>query len=238
MWTRAYDSDLQQYYFINDEDNSISYDSPCEVQYTPEIKSVKSGPFSSLKRKKSSSSATSSCCNFSKKSPSSASVSSSSSSSSVLSKITSVLSRKSSNSGNKSKNSISRSMSASSSSSQTLNNEEYSEEVFNQYNLPIETMKSLDFNTASFEDSNSIISGLDDEYLLENPINYRGNVGKNFFNGYQSDEESLSEESIHSYYYENSGEEYYEYEDESVYDFEKEKERLELRMQIRQELEA
>ena len=61
---------------------------------------------------------------------------------------------------------------------------------------------------------------------------------KNFFNGYQSDEESLSEESIHSYYYENSGEEYYEYDDESVYDFEKEKERLELRMQIRQELEA
>lgn len=90
----------------------------------------------------------------------------------------------------------------------------------------------------TYPDSGSIISGLDDEYLLENPINYRGVTRKNFFNGYQSDEESLSEESIHSYYYELSGEEFYEYEEESVYDLEKEKERLELRMQIRQELEA
>lgn len=242
MWQRDYDADLQQYYFTNTDDNTISYDLPCEVQYTPEIKREKSSSssyFPSLKKKKSatsssSSTSSSSGCPFTESTKSTSSASSMSTSSSVLSKITSVLSRKSSICSQKSKSSSQKRKTAlSRSSSRTLSGEasEYVED----------NSKTHSFNVAAYDDSNSVISGLDDEFLLEDSVNYGYQskpIQRNYINGYNSDN-SMSEESIHSYYSELARDSYYyEYDEESVYDFEKEKERLELRIQMQQELEA
>lgn len=231
VWQRAYDADIQQHYFINTEDNSISYDLPCEVQYTPENrrKSLTSLHFPSLKKKKSASSTSSGCPLSDTKSPSSSvSGSSSMNGTSVFAKITSALSRRSSFCSQKSR---SHQKSISRNSSRTLFDETpvYTEE----------NSKTHTFNIPSYQDSDSIISGLDDELLLVDPVNYgyeSRTSQRNYLNGYMSVDND-SEESIHSYYSELARDSHL-YEEESIYDLEKERERLELRIQMRQELET
>lgn len=215
MWTREYDPTIQLHYYINSEDNSISYDLPCEVQHrTPGHK--KSSHFS-LKRKISP-------CSGMKDNSDRESVSRKSS---VLSRITSVLSRKSSNSSGDLK--ATSNTTSSSVSSATLIS---AADTNNHKNPHTQT-----FNISETEiDSDSVISGLDDDYLLESPINY-GYSSRNYLNGYQSNTSIYSEESIHSYYSELVREDYYYEYEESVYDLAKEQERLEIRMQMRQELE-
>lgn len=81
----------------------------------------------------------------------------------------------------------------------------------------------------------------DDEFLLDNPLNLRNFAGTS--GAYNSEEESISSESINSYYSElDNNAFYYDY-PESIYsnipitDHEKEKEREELRLQFMNELE-
>lgn len=206
MWTQAYDGDLKQYYYINEDDQSISYDLPCEVQYTPEAKmNTKPSYFPTLKKRLSdtSSHGKSLQCPWT--------ASKQSRSTSVFSRISSVLSRKSSLGSNNSSQ-------RSSLSTNTVVNEKP------QWAYPRAPVLS---------EASSIISG-DDDYLIESPIYRRSG---NYLSGYASDP-SLSEESIHSYYSELVCDEIqYDFE-ESIYNLVREKERLDLRKQIRLELEA
>lgn len=210
MWTQAYDRDLEQYYYINEEDQSISYDLPCEVQYTPEAKlNTKPSYFFISKKRLSDTSSHGKAqhCPWT--------TNKQSLSTSVFSKISSVLSRK---------NSLG---STSSSQRSPLS-------AFSLDTLVNERQQSDYPHAPVLSEASSIISG-DDDYLIESPMYRRS---KNYLSGYASDP-SLSEESIHSYYSELVRDEFqYEFEDESIYDLEREKERLELRKQIRLELEA
>lgn len=227
VWKLEFDETFQQYYYLNTEDNSVSFDSPCEVSHRQPANNT----FLNHLKKKTSSSLLD--CYFSRSSSASSTPAvpapSATKRRSVLSKIGSALSIRTSKS-RESNNSLS----ATESMATLVNTKLHPE------NVP----EAPAF--ASFEKTNSIISGLNDDYLLESPVNLVP---------YNSDMDSiLSDESIHSYYSNiNSNEIYYEEEenlprstdnyyytyeddlDEPSYD--KEQERQELRLQFMRELE-
>ncbi|RLV84835.1 hypothetical protein JA9_000338 [Meyerozyma sp. JA9] len=222
QWSLQYDEILGQYYYINTQDNSMSFDLPCEVHYTPDQRKAKNllGHF----RKKS---ASDPCVRTTSVA---SSASSASRKRSILSRIGSALSRSSQSSP-----------SPSSQSSQSLqSSKSQSEQVSSQQPTYTQTSasESSDFTTENF----AAMGGFEDEYLLYNPSNLRNFAGTS--GGYNSEEEqSISSESVNTYYSElDNNDFYYDY-PESIFsesgpvDYDKEKEREELRLQFMNELE-
>ncbi|KAK6198025.1 uncharacterized protein RJT21DRAFT_54061 [Scheffersomyces amazonensis] len=207
-WTLKYDNSLNQYYYINNIDQSITFDLPCEVNHTPysSMSSSKGKFLSKLKRNSSSTGTVSSGCLTN-------SNSNSNSNTSVLSKISSVLSLRSSKSHDS-----------------TIRHESIQEEepiVVKQSQATIPTSNSATYtppnsslessfnisleeiNNNENDDNSSIISGLDDEYLINNYSNFRNFAGTSLVNSpsrmtmiedYDVEEEEYDEqESINSY---------------------------------------
>lgn len=224
QWSLQYDEILGQYYYINTRDNSMLFDLPCEVHYTPDQRKAKNilGNF----RKKS---ASDPCVRTTSVA---SSASSASRKRSILSRIGSALSRSSHSSPFAS--------SQSSQSLQSVNSQPKLMQVTSQHPTYTQTSasESLDFTTENF----AAMGGFEDEYLLFNPSNLRNFAGTS--GGYNSEEEqSISSESVNTYYSElDNNDFYYDY-PESIFseagpaDYDKEKEREELRLQFMNELE-
>lgn len=193
MWVREYDQTLKEHYYLNSEDNSISFDLPCEVLHRKLEKSIFSRPRKQRCLFKNGKSDNEQGTELSKKN----------SNNSVFSKLSKKLSRKSSATG----------------SVKDLEKEYVS--------APVSPVSPL----FSHNDDASYISGLDEDFLVEAPLSYY--ISKNAYSN--STVASEDEDSIHSIYSEIEMFDGYHY-TESVYNFEKEKERLELRQQMRQEL--
>ncbi|KAK6458354.1 uncharacterized protein RJT20DRAFT_31081 [Scheffersomyces xylosifermentans] len=259
-WKLQYDSALNQYYYMNTEDGSVTFDMPCEVSHTPSINSSmsKHGFLSKLKR-----SASSSVCplNTDMKKRDSAS-------GSVLSKIGTALSLKSSKSRDSSISSESSYEARRSSGSiYTPNNTSITTSVTSTdmhsaaasstgylTETSVELQSPGTIHTAS--DVSSVITGLDDEFLLNNLTNFKNFAGTSMVaTAYNSDEEASidsmeqeeeeeeEEEEVQSFfdytYIRNGDSQHYYYneeeddeEDQEMYNVDKELERRELRLQI------
>ncbi|KAK6460986.1 hypothetical protein DFJ63DRAFT_336907 [Scheffersomyces coipomensis] len=180
-WKLTYDQTLDQYYYINSQDNSITFDLPCEVNHTPysSISSSKGKFLSKLKRSNSDNAYNCFITNATNNNNNNNNATTNNSSnSSVLSKISSVLSLKSSKShdsmnttSTKRQHSIDKSILSKSTNNNnttttiTPNNSEES-----SFNISSSDMDDND-------GSSSIISGLDDEFLINNYSNFRNFAG-------------------------------------------------------------
>lgn len=233
QWTLQYDDIVGQYYYVNNYDNSILFDLPCEVHYTPDQKKTK---LSLSFRNK----ATSGPCVRTASMVSSAS--SASRKRSILSRLGSALSRLQSRlPKNLAQNLLTNlpdvladKLPASIHSTQLL------PQTPSQISLNSDSAAVISASPSAPSAETFAATRIDDEYLLYNPANARNFAGT--AGNYDSDEESISSESINTYYSELQNDDfYYEY-PESVsslraFDYEKEKDREELRLQFMHELE-
>lgn len=219
-WKMQYDSTMQQYYYVNTKDNTVSFDLPCEVSHKKESSKQKS--FFNLKRKNTQESQ----CQMSR--------SDSGKKRNVLSKIGSVLSIRSSKSHESNDDSP---ISPITSGTKAFASKRSSDDYIINGNYKITPYDKVDND----EDTTSILTRIDDEYLLDNPANFKNFAGTSI-NYYESDLESVSSsESIQSYYSDLNSY-YYQSENEgSTRDlnlsFDKDEERRQLRLQMLQELE-
>lgn len=170
-WKQEFDPTINQYYYINTKDNTITFDSPNEV---------KRRKFPCKKTSSSSSSLTS-------KGSAITSIKSNSSHSSFLQKL--GFRRKSSDKGNDSiKSSIQPSK------SQPTTTTDFNGPVEDNDTIPEA------YNSDNDDTINDVLS-LDDEYLLSNPKNFRNFAGTSISPDHNDDLSSIdSQGSIVSYY--------------------------------------
>lgn len=229
VWKLEFEETFQQYYYLNTEDNSISFDSPCEVSH----RQPSNNTFLNHLKKKTSTSLLDCCFSRSALSTAAPAVPAVPAPSAprrrlVLSKIGSALSIRTSK------------------LRESTNSQSPTGSMATLVNTKSSTDNAVETPLAPPEKASSIISGLNDDYLLESPVNLVP---------YNSDMDSiLSDESIRSYYSNiNSNEIYYEHDDslprnrDSDYytyeddleepSYDKEQERQELRLQFMRELE-
>lgn len=248
-WKLQYDQTLSQYYYINTVDGTITFDSPCEVSHSPSTVSTmssnsvgpKHGFFHKLKR-----TASSTACPLQAEPKKRTS-----SSGSVLSKIGTALSLKSSKSR---ESSIS---SNGSHGKRVSNGSLYAEYSASEINSDVADFGSatlaMDTTATATPETSSMLSGLDDEFLLNNLTNFKNFAGTSMVTtAYNSDEDASidsmqldDEEEVHSffdytyirdgssnYYYYNDDEEEDEQDHIQQYNVDKELERRELRLEI------
>lgn len=222
-WKLQYDEILQQYHYINVIDNTVTFDLPCEVNYTPEL--IRPRTIFHLRRRTS--------ADTGRRRPETVSVEEHGRKKTIFGKLGSMLRHRTSRDGTGSEH-------ASDASVESLDSGLYDDETSESVehidggNYRYDLARTGGFG--SLDDLNSMISGLDDEFLLHNPTNLKNFAGTSITtNG--SDMESVdSSESIHSYY-SNLPYYYEELEQDVDLSFDKEQERLELRLQFREELQ-
>lgn len=228
-WKLQYDEVLEQYHYINVIDNTITFDLPCEVNYTPELIKPRS-IFHIKKRSNSSRILGLEMCKQTSWGSSDSSLLETSKKKSLLGKLGSVLRHK-----HRPEVADIDVIAAKETEKETYNTEESDEEMsdVNNYNYD----RTIGVSTESFGDVDSMISGLDDAYLLDKSSNLKNFAGTSVNNDayYESFSSNSSSNSIHSYY-SNLPYEYQEI-DGSALDYDKERERYELRLQFREELE-
>lgn len=228
-WKLQYDEVLEQYHYINVIDNTITFDLPCEVHYTPELIRPRS-IFHKKKRASSSWMLGLEMCKQTSWGSSDSSLLETSKKKTLLAKLGSVLRYR-----HRSEVAEADVIAARDTDEQSGIAEESDDEMsdVNNYNYD----RTMGTSTDSFRDVNSMISGLDDAYLLDKSTNSKNFAGTSVVNDadYESFSSNSSSNSIHSYYSNLP----YEYEeiDGSELDYDKERERYELRLQFREELE-
>lgn len=221
-WKLQYDEVLQQYHYINIIDNTVTFDLPCEVNYTPELIRLRS-LFHIKKRHSQVRPLGLEMCKQTSWGSSDSLLLENSKKKSILARLGSMLRPKH------------RPEVADADGFAGSPFEVPKDEVDNamsdvenyRYETPVESNDSL-------REYNSMISGLDDAYLLENSAWSKNFAGTSINN--DADYESISSsDSIHSYYSRLP----YDFEeiDEQDANYDKERERYELRLQFREELE-
>lgn len=228
-WKLQYDEVLEQYHYINVKDNTITFDLPCEVNYTPELIRPKS-IFHMKKRASSSWMLGLEMCKQTSWGSSDSSLLETSKKKTLLAKLGSVLRYK-----HRSEVGEADVIAAKDKDKQADITEDSDDEMSDVKNYNYD--RTIGASTDSFGDVDSMISGLDDAYLLDKSTNSKNFAGTSVNNDadYESFSSNSSSNSIHSYYSNLP----YEYEeiDGSELDYDKERERYELRLQFREELE-
>lgn len=162
-WKLQYDEVLEQYHYINVIDNTITFDLPCEVHYTPELIRPRS-IFHKKKRASSSWMLGLEMCKQTSWGSSDSSLLETSKKKTLLAKLGSVLRYR-----HRSEVAEADVIAARDTDEQSGIAEESDDEMsdVNNYNYD----RTMGASTDSFRDVNSMISGLDDAYLLDKSTN-------------------------------------------------------------------
>lgn len=223
-WKLQYDEVLEQYHYINVIDNTTTFDLPCEVNYTPELIRPRS-IFHLKKRPSQVRSLSLEMCKQMSWGSSDSALLENTKKRSILDKLGSILRH-----GHRSEAAEDNAIAATQIVTGTLA-EDSDAEMSDRDNYHYKA--AVGDSSESPDDVNSMISSLDDAYLLD--TSNSKNFAATSVNNDQDYESISSSDSIHSYYSNLP----YEYEeiDSTMLDYDKERERYELRMQFKEALE-